>query len=84
MLSIILLFAYCWDLSPQLVHVCDTMYQHLLDKHDSHYLCTFGNLFIDFAIDTIVGQDAHSVLWAKYHGGRFDPYALCYSYVETK
>ena len=36
-----------------------------------------------FVIDTLVGQDAHCVLWAKYNGGqnatgRFDPYVLCY------
>ena len=55
------------------MHVCDTMYKQKLDRHESHYLCMFRNLFIDFAIDTLVGQDAHSVLWAKYYGGRFAP-----------
>ena len=67
MLNIILLFAYCWNLSPQLMHVCDTMYKQKLNRHESHYLCTFRNLFRDFAIDTLVGQDTHSVLWAKYY-----------------
>ena len=44
-----------------------------LDRHDSYYLCTFRNLFIDFAIDTLVGQDAHNVLRAKIYSGHFAP-----------
>ena len=34
---------------------------------------TCARLVIGFAIDILVGQDAHSVLWAKYYGGRFAP-----------
>ena len=73
MLNMILLFAYCLNLSSQLMHVCNTLYKQYLDILGSNYLCTFRNLFIDFAIDTLVGQDAHSVLRAKYYGGRFAP-----------
>ena len=61
MLNMILLFAYCMNLSSQQMHVCYTLNQHYLDILGSNYLCTFRNLFIDFAIDTPVGQDAHSV-----------------------
>ena len=49
-------------------------------------MCTFRNLFINFAIETLVGQDAHSVYGQNTTMGvlphatwRFDPYALCYS-----
>ena len=75
MLNMILLFAYRLNLSSQLMHVCNTLYLQYLDILGSNYLCTFRNLFIDFAIGTLVGQDAHSVLRAKYVTGRFDPFS---------
>ena len=58
MLNMSLLFAYCMNLSSQQMHVCNTLNQQYLDILGSNYLCTFRNLFIDFPIDTPVGQDA--------------------------
>ena len=78
----ILLFAYCLNLSSQQMHVCNTLYQQYLDILGSNYSCTFRNLFIDFAIDTLVGQDAHSIYGQNitvgvlpHVTGRFDPFS---------
>ena len=70
--------------------------KHRHESQDVSILCTFRKLFIDFAIDTFVGQDSLSVLWALYYGLRFAPChwafvpysVLCYSsfiisYVNT-
>ena len=82
MLNMTLLFAHCLNLSSQLMHACNPLYQQYFDILGSNYLCTFRNLFIDFAIDTLVGQDALvfygqniTVGVLPHVTGRFDPFS---------
>ena len=49
------------------MHKCDTF---------QDFSFTLRNLFIDYAIDTLVGQDANLVLLAKYLGWAFCHWAF--------
>ena len=80
MLNIILLFDYCRNLSPQLMHVCDN------SKTDTSLItCARSEIYLLILLLTPLLGKTPIVFYGQnttvgvlpYATGRFDPYVLC-------